>query len=286
MKLSKKQNEMLDQIIDKIETDQELPWTKPYLYNKVSPYNPISKTQYKGFNWIFLSMFGTSELGAYVTYKQAQEAGLQVKKGSKSQPITFFTMLKKEDQKTGKEEAIPCNKVYSVFAVEDLEGDINTLGIKAVEKKDLKSDIHKVDIEVQLSKYIMTLKGGLQHVDRTRAYYTPSEDYINMPRPEDMRHDSYYQTLCHEAIHSTGHDTRLNRKLASFNCSRNTYSFEELIAEIGSCFLAVELGLKPNIENSSAYVKGWLKYLRGDKDKLISAANKANKACEFITTMI
>lgn len=286
MKLSKKQNEMLDQIITKIETDKELPWTRPYLYNQISPYNPVSGTEYKGFNWLFLSMFGKSEQGAYMTFKQAQESGLKVKKGAKSQPITFFTLLTKENEKTGKDEKIACNKVYSVFAVEDLEGDISALELKPVIKKELKSDIHNVDIEVQLAKYLKTLKGGLQHKSQATAYYATSEDYINMPRPENMRNDSYYQTLCHEAIHSTGHDTRLNRKLKSFNCNRSNYSFEELIAEIGSCFLAVELGLKPNIENSSAYVQGWLKYLQGDKDKLISAANKANKACELIASML
>ena len=46
------------------------------------------------------------------------------------------------------------------------------------------------------------------------------------------------------------------------------YSFEELVAEIGSAFLMAEFGLKPCEEQNAAYVKGWAERINSDKSMI------------------
>jgi antirestriction protein ArdC len=63
----------------------------------------------------------------------------------------------------------------------------------------------------------------------------------------------------------------------------NPYCKEELIAEMGAAFLCgqAEIGER-TIDNSAAYLKGWLEKLREDKTLMIQAAAQAQKAADFI----
>lgn len=107
-----------------------------------------------------------------------------------------------------------------------------------------------------------------------------------MPQPErfDSR-ETYYSTLFHESVHSTGHSKRIDRGLdtdiAPFGSP--DYSKEELIAEMGAAFLSASAGiLPPTIEQSAAYINGWKQQLKGDKKLVIQAASAAQKAADLI----
>ena len=83
-----------------------------------------------------------------------------------------------------------------------------------------------------------------------RACYTPATDTINMPNadafvdtPDATATQSFYSTLLHEHVHWTGHESRLDR-LKSKGKFTSDYAYEELIAELGSVILAVQLGWK------------------------------------------
>ena len=93
---------------------------------------------------------------------------------------------------------------------------------------------------------------------------------------------SYYKVLLHELTHSTGHQSRLNR-LESDGFGSDSYSREELVAELGASFLAGEAGIQEETEvNSAAYIAGWLKVLKADKRLVPSAAAAAQKAADMI----
>ena len=97
--------------------------------------------------------------------------------------------------------------------------------------------------------------------------------------------EGYYSTLFHELVHSTGAEKRLGRKtiteMAEFGS--DTYSMEELIAELGASYLNSYTGiLDKRIESSAAYIKGWLNKFRGDKRFIITASGHAQKAVDFI----
>ena len=86
-------------------------------------------------------------------------------------------------------------------------------------------------------------------------------------------------------IHSTGHESRLNRPTLARTSGYGFDPFykEELIAEMGAAFLCAHAEIvEETIRNSAAYVNGWLKQLRKDKTLVVQAAAQAQKAVEFI----
>jgi antirestriction protein ArdC len=120
-----------------------------------------------------------------------------------------------------------------------------------------------------------------------QAYYSPSADVINMP----VRHlfhssEEYFSTLFHEMTHSTGHATRLNRRTLTGLCpfGSTNYSNEELCAEMGAAYLCGITGIvNRTIDNSAAYIQGWLGKLKRDPKVLVQAAAQAQRAVDYIT---
>jgi len=119
-----------------------------------------------------------------------------------------------------------------------------------------------------------------------QACYIPVFDEVRIPEPENFESgEAYYGTLFHELAHSTGHSSRLDRgldsKLAPFGSA--DYSREELVAEMGAAFLCAHAGISPaTVENSAAYINGWLRKLKGDKRLVIHAAAQAQRASDLI----
>lgn len=283
MRVTDKQKTIVTELIDKALADNVMPWHSPYLLNSVLPYNASTGKKYKGVN-LFSLLYADSPSKAFLTFKQANEAGLKINKGAKGYPIAFYTQLNVEDKDTGDNKFIPCLKTYIVFRLEDCSGSRDKLKLVEHVKQVKECDSQNAEIDAQLKPYIDTLAGGLVSENQAVASYNPYFDSVNMPQFQNMVSGTYYSTLCHELIHSTGHDTRLKRKLSGFKCNKTNYSTEELIAEIGSVLLCLELGIKPDIDNSASYLKSWSKFLAGDAMKLYSAASKADKAVDFIVT--
>jgi antirestriction protein ArdC len=123
------------------------------------------------------------------------------------------------------------------------------------------------------------MKHGMTH-----SYYSPREDYIGLPPRERFeRTEDYYATVFHELVHSTGHEKRLKRFTESAEFGSNPYCKEELIAEMGAAFLCGQAEIaERTIDNSAAYLKGWLEQLRNDKMLIVKAAAQAQKAADFI----
>jgi antirestriction protein ArdC len=119
-----------------------------------------------------------------------------------------------------------------------------------------------------------------------KAYYIPSQDTVVVPGLEISKSsEGYYSTLFHELAHSTGHESRLNRKelTQSDGFGGTNYSKEELTAELTAAFLCATTGIEQEtLPNSAAYIKGWLQALKNDKTLLLKAASQAQKAADFI----
>jgi antirestriction protein ArdC len=127
---------------------------------------------------------------------------------------------------------------------------------------------------------IETRHGGDQ------AYYSPTEDRIQLPKPEVFRSsEHYYTTRFHEMGHSTGHANRLARDgITHFDFrGSHQYAEEELVAEFTACFLAGAAGFERTVEGSSAaYLKHWVARLKEDKKIIVRAAQRAQKASDLI----
>ena len=120
-----------------------------------------------------------------------------------------------------------------------------------------------------------------------RAYYQPSADRIQMPKPEQFNSlPHYYSTLLHEIGHSTGASDRLNREgITGLNSGFGSekYAKEELVAELASFFAAAETGIpRQSDPEHAAYLQSWAKALREDQNALFKAAKEAGTAVDYI----
>ena len=120
------------------------------------------------------------------------------------------------------------------------------------------------------------------------AFYSPLRDAIHMPLKEQFNSQAeYYSTLFHETVHSTGHTSRLSRfesGLQKAHFGSESYSKEELVAELGSADLLHRLGIETpeSFVNSAAYIQNWLQILKNDSRFVVLAASKAEKAVNYI----
>ncbi len=126
---------------------------------------------------------------------------------------------------------------------------------------------------------------GVEHGGQ-QAFYRPLTDSVHMPEPTRFASsEEYYSTLFHELSHSTGHSSRLDRKLDTepkpFGSA--DYGKEELVAEMSAAFLCGHAGITPTvIGNQAAYLGGWLKQLKSDKKLIVSAAGQAQRSADWI----
>ena len=91
--------------------------------------------------------------------------------------------------------------------------------------------------------------------------------------------------MFHELIHSTGHINRLKRPgiIQPSEFGSETYSNEELIAEIGAAMLCSITGIdNSTIDNSASYIASWLRKLKEDSRLVVIAAAQAQKAADYI----
>ena len=245
-----------------------VPWRRPWVVS--GAVNWISQRPYRGINTLLLPP------GEYATYKQITEAGGSVK-GAKSQIVVFWRWLEKEDADTGEAEKIPMLRYYRVFDIKDCKG------IKS-KRKEIRFDHDPIaEAEAIVDGYADAPPIGFAS---GRAYYMPSPDRVSVPPIQDYpKAEEYYSTLFHELIHSSGHQSRLNRpgieEYAAFG--DENYSKEELIAEIGAAMLCATCGIdNSTIENSAAYIQSWHRKLKNDPTLIVKAAGQAQKATDYI----
>jgi len=235
---------------------------------------------YRGINVLMLWLAASAQgygSAYWFTYKQAEAAGGQVRKGEKSAIVVKYGTLAREDEESGAEKRIPYLKSYRVFNGDQIDGLPEEFYAAAAEPvRDLGTQP-----DPRLDAFFAATGAEIRVTDEPQAYYNPQADYIHMP-PISSFHDAtgFYATLAHEACHWSGHGSRLDR-LSRF-AERKAYAFEELIAEIGNCMLCAQLGLIPDFGQSAAYVESWLRAMQHDKRMIFKAATEAQKAADFL----
>lgn len=247
------------------------------------PVNYKTKRAYSGVNvpllWCAAADRGL-ERNEWLTFKQAQELGANVKKGAKGVMGVFFKMLPKKgaaaDIEAGDEGEggfIPMMKPFWLFNVADIEGLPEVDDERAAFEP-----IAEAERFLEASGARITWEGA-------RAFYRPSTDDIHMPtRDRFAKPVNAYAVALHELTHWTGHESRLARDFSG-RFGDEAYAFEELVAELGSAFLVAHLGLEgARIENHANYVQSWLKVLRNDKNAVFTASRHATAAYQFILT--
>jgi antirestriction protein ArdC len=250
-----------------------VPWHKPWKVKTGLPRNLVSKKPYRGIN-VFLLMAMSYESPHWLTFRQAIQLGGNVKKGEKSCPVVFWKQMQVEDKESGEPQKAPLLRLYHVFNAAQCEG--------------LKDAPEGIPMPVTKPAEIVAkmpqppiVKHGM-----AQAFYSPTDDCVGMPEPERFESEaSYFAALFHELVHATGHEKRLKRaSIAERNgYGSDPYCKEELIAELGSAFLCGYADIVDRtIDNSAAYLEGWLKQFQNDRTLIVYAAAQAQKAADFI----
>jgi len=266
-----------DRIIELLEIGT-VPWRIPWTTTGI-PMNAISKRPYRGINVMLLnSLFYPHNL--FLTWNQIKSINASVLPGEKGSIIVFTKTIEKDEVKDGKivTEKKYFLRYYKVWNIEQC--------------KDIPIAYHpKINEELpplpECAAIVENMKNAPRIVHKqAQAYYVPAEDYINMPRKNAFTsNDDYYGTLFHELVHATGHQTRLSRKEVFENPYYGTesYSQEELVAEMGACYLKSYAGLRiEDMSYNASYIHSWLRVFKNDKKILIQAASKAQQAVEYI----
>jgi antirestriction protein ArdC len=262
------------------------PWRKPWrALGRQFRFatNLISGKPYNGVNQLLLQCSGYVS-PYWLTFKQAAALGGSVRKGEKGTPVIYVgRALDKSGKKTkdGKDAGYSFLRYYTVFNVEQCDGLDSHVPVEVIAEPNANAPIDRAEA-------IWAGYADAPRVSRAdKAFYAPALDYIGIPDITAFdTPDSYYSTLFHEGIHSTGAEGRLNREGVSLEKAHaafasETYGKEELVAELGAAFLCAEAGID-NIPASASYCASWIKVLKGDSSLIISAAAAAQKAYRHI----
>jgi len=278
--------EITQKLISAIEQDPGkpvMPWRRAWgpLW---MPVNALTKKPYNGINVV--SLWVTAEAAQFsapiwATYKQWSELGAQVRKGEKSSLVVFYKEYETDPDPTredddGKRRVARASFVFNAAQVEGytVPGQPELLGpVERIERAD---------------RFLANTAARVEH-GGDRAYYRPSTDTIHMPdeglfidTATMTRTEGYYATRAHETVHWTGAKHRLNREFGK-RFADKAYAAEELVAEIGSAFLASELQITQDVRPDHAqYLAHWLELLKADPKAIFTAAARAAEAINHL----
>jgi antirestriction protein ArdC len=252
----------------------EVPWRKPW--KTLPPVNLISKKPYRGIN-VFLLRFAGYGSQFWLTFNQAKQLGGNVRRGEHGSKIVFWKFDRYETETADgetEERKSAFLRYYTLFNLEQTEG------LKALLTLPPAFPIESAE------KVVKGMPNPPAFEQDSLAAYIPSRDTVTMPSRKAFDSQAeYYSTLFHELTHATGHAKRLARE--GFDTPQQfgneSYSREELIAEMGSAMLCGVAGIEQSaLANSAAYLKTWIARLKSDSKLVISAASSTQKAADYI----
>lgn len=269
-----------------------IPWQRPWgsSAGNAAPANFISRKAYAGINAVLLGCAGFG-CPYWLTFKQAKELGGSVRKGERGTPVVFWKFLDKTgaDGKpvigaNGKPEQIGFLRYFTVFNLQQVDGIAWEMPETVANPFASNEACERIVASMPVAPVIR--HGG------DRAFYSPSLDFVQLPERSAFKTPAhYYSTAFHELVHSTGHESRLNRKgvsnriQAEHKFGSADYSREELVAEMGAAFLCGVAGIiNESVQESASYIENWIKALKGDSKLVVIAAGQAQKAADFILT--
>ena len=294
--------EMFTERFIKALEEEPMSWTRGWSFTETGmPVNVSTNTSYTGVNVVWLK-FVENDNGygdnRWATFKQIQDKGWKLNKGSKGTKVEYWIPIDRKENKSltwaeyskrnegevfknekGQlmDRYIVLPKTFTVF---------NASQIQEIPELDIK----KVYNDISISEVANKISAGMgvevtEHDNSNKAFYIPSEDKIHLPNHNQFSSDyDYSATILHELAHATGHKSRLDRKQTG-KLGSQKYAYEELVAEITSSFMGeyVEtLITESNMNNHVAYVKYWISMIRKQKDYLFKAIKDAEKASSFM----
>src|SRR4051794_34018327 len=203
--------EVTNQIIEMLEKGTA-PWQKPWQSDaRALPFNPTTDHSYRGGNAIHL-MATAARQGfsdpRWLTYRQAQANGWQVRQGEKGTQIEYWQFddagrgkpgESGKPNETDRPEAPdaplrrPVHRVYTVFNAQQMDG-VPPYETRPRQQWEV----------VQTAETILSNSGAkITHDQHDRAFYSRATDAIHLPDKSAFPGaPQYYGTALHELAHN------------------------------------------------------------------------------------
>lgn len=277
--------EITNLIIAKIEAGTA-PWMRSWSGAGGTGGRPLRHNgeAYSGINCLYLWAVGADAgYGSpyWMTYKQAEALGAQVRRGETGSLSVFFNAVSKTDTDaaTGEEHSrlIRFMRHYIVFNCDQIDG-LPPHFTPNAEPQVIEPSARQAAIDA----FFAAIPADIRH-GGNQAFFSPTYDFVQVPHKAAFKtQDHHASTLGHEIVHWSGGPTRLARTFGK-RFGDDAYAFEELIAAIGQSLICAELDLPADLhDNHASYVAHWLKVLKGDKTAIIHAASKAEQAVRYL----
>lgn len=294
-----------------------VPWRRPWAVIGVPPTNLATRKKYRGINIFLLGALSPFASPFWVSFKQAQELLFKqwcrdnekvisdpasqeaydalpfeerqvFPKGTKGFLNVFFKPILNKKYNPDSKDPNERRKIIfllrynTVFNVEQ----IPNLRIPAELVPEVVEDYDPIpEAQIIIDGYLAN-DGPSFNEGGDKAVYYPALDRVNVPLLGQFETpEEYYKTSYHELAHSTGHESRLNRReLTSLESTFGTepYSVEELTAEMTAAMLAGVCGLEFDYDNTASYINNWRQKINDDPKVLVQAAARAQKASDLI----
>lgn len=282
--------QITDTIIDALTNGSLPPWRKPWRTSKNAGAhaNVVSKRTYSGVNPLLLEVASHRhgfQSRWWATFKQWKELGgcvmqrpANVSPGGWGTKVVFcrqVTKKKTDENDDERDESFWLLRTYTLFNIDQVTGDhLDHLRVGNDELDDAEVQERFDRAEEVIAACDFDIRYGGE-----RAFYSFDGDFIQVPHRSRFALPEFYETLFHEMVHATEHPKRLN-----WDRANEGYAMGELIAELGGCFLATEIGLPTaeNLDNHAAYISGWIKQMKNDPKFIFHASAQASKAADFI----
>lgn len=263
------------------------PWRRPWQIGAAPLSRPLRANglPYRGINTLLLWMLAQTsgyDSNYWMTYKQAQELGGQVRKGEKAATVVYAGAIERTQQnEKGEEEEsrIPFLKTYSVFNADQVDGLPERFRPVVAEPNTPLDQMQRIEAA---DEFFANIGADIRH-GGDKAFYQPALDFIQIPLYETFESaEAYAATLAHEAVHWSAHSSRLDRSIKNAFGTKD-YAREELVAELGAAYLGADLGIfiEPRADHA-AYLASWLGVLKEDKRAIFRAAAHAERAAAFL----
>lgn len=280
-------------------------WMKEWI-SIDEPVSMITGKEYRGINAFMLSLIAIDKGykdPRWITFNGLNKFdNAKIKKGEKSSQIQYWMLsdlTKKygeqkkfltfqEAEKLIKEEGRDEKEFVLVARYSNVFNAEQCTGLPELIQKEYEKQINQNEYVTKISEkmHVPILNDG-----KGRAFYDRKSDTVHLPEKKAFFNEyAYNATALHELGHASGDEQRLNRvKGKSFG--DEDYAFEELVAEMTSCFTAsrlvgdeqsVDNYLKENAENHMRYVKSWAKEIKKNPKCLEDAVKLAQTATDFL----
>jgi len=272
-----------------------VPWRNPIISQQGYNYrhtNGASNRAYTGINPLLLDM-ACHENGwsskVWLTHKQIEAKHGEILADQKQNhtPVIFWMFPKDDKEEVDNSVEVkvqkrrpPVLRYYRVWNLQQTTLYVPTANVPESTK-------NKAPNKLEMAEQIIAGYNNPPAIEfgSSRACYIPAKDTVKVPKMTQCTSpENFYATLFHELIHSTGHESRLKRHKADsgIHFGSEEYSREELVAEIGACFLCGMSNIQGVFDNNVAYIESWIKALQNDSKMVVVAAAQAQKAADYI----